>query len=221
MDIQEFISHEKARADCFRFLSACFYQPHKEFFLLEDFFNNLASLLKIVSPDVLAFAGKMENAFIKYSEEDLMVDYAKLFVGPNELLAPPYGSVYLDKERRVMGNSTMDVIKMYEEEGLSIDEDFKELPDHIAVELEFMYYLISKELESFERSEIEKAIYFIKTQEVFLDRFLRQWVTSFCEKIKEGTENKFYKALADCVHNFIINEKVKSNIPESLFATKA
>ncbi len=42
-------------------------------------------------------------------------------------ITPNNGSVYLDEGRRVMGDSTMEVIKMYRDEGLSIDEDFKEL----------------------------------------------------------------------------------------------
>jgi hypothetical protein len=50
MDIKEFISREKKRGDCCRLLSACFYQPEKDFFLQEGFFENLASLLKEASP---------------------------------------------------------------------------------------------------------------------------------------------------------------------------
>lgn len=221
MKIQEFINKKKARSDCYKLLSACFYLPQKELLLQEGLFRNLTEALNQACPDAAVFSHKMGESIEYYADEELVVEYAKLFVGPYELKASPYGSVYLDGGKRVMGESTMDVIKIYGEQGLSMDEDFKELPDHIAAELEFMYYLIFKEIEALERSEMERALYFIKTQEVFLDRFLRQWVTPFCEKIKEGTENKFYGALADCVNNFITNEQVKNNIPESLITTKA
>ena len=72
-----------------------------------------------------------------------------------------------------MGDSTMEVIKMYEEQGLSMDSEFRNLPDHITVELEFMYYLIFKEIEALEKSDMDKALDFIKTQGCFWINFSR------------------------------------------------
>lgn len=218
MEGNNFILREKARGDCYRLLSACFYQLQKEAFIQEEFFKNLAVILKDVSPDAAAHVPAMEKAFLKYSEEELLVAYAKLFVGPNELVAPPYGSVYLDRDRRVMGDSTMEVIKMYEEQGLSMDSEFRNLPDHITVELEFMYYLIFKEVEVLEKSETDKALNFIKTQGLFLDKFLKKWVGPFCDKIKEGADNEFYTSLADCVSIFVGNARLGDDILEELSA---
>ena len=39
----------------------------------------------------------------------------------------------------------MAVLELYDEGGFEIDEDFRELPDHIAAELEFLYLLIYRE----------------------------------------------------------------------------
>ena len=216
MKIGDFILKEKRRGDCYRLLSACFYQPQKEIFVQEEFFNKLEGLLRPISPDIAAHVLEMEKAFLKYSEEDLLVAYAKLFVGPNELLAPPFGSVYLDGKNMVMGDSTMEVIKLYEEHGLSMDSEFRNLPDHITVEMEFMYYLIFKEVEALENSQWDAALDFIKTQGLFFDKFLRQWVKPFCDKIKEGTDNEFYTNLADCVSAFIEKAHPGDDIPEEL-----
>jgi TorA maturation chaperone TorD len=216
--ISDFILKEKIRGDGYRLLAACFYQPQKEAFIQEEFFKNLEGLLRQISPDAATHAAVMEKAFLKYSENDLLVAYTKLFVGPNELLAPPYGSVYLDGEKIVMGDSTMAAIKMYEDQGLSMDGDFKNLPDHIAVEMEFMYYLIFMETEALEKSEWDRSRDFIKTQELFLDQFLNRWVKPFCDKIKQGTDNEFYTSLADCVSVFIGNARPGDDIPEELSA---
>jgi len=202
---QQLMKHEQSRSNCYKLLAACFYGPQKEIFLEEGLFENLSLRLKQTCPDAVVFSEKMGRAFLNYSNEDLLVDYARLFVGPNELIAPPYGSVYLDGKRRVMGDSTMEVVKIYKDEGLAIDENFKEMPDHIAVELEFMYYLIFKEIEALGKSETDKALNFIKTQELFLDKFLKKWVGPFCDKIKAGTDNEFYSSLADCCAVFIKN----------------
>ena len=216
---QQRIDYEQARSNCYKLLAACFYQPQKEAFIQEEFFKNLAMVLKDVSPDAAAHVPAMEKAFLNYSNEDLLIDYAKLFVGPNELIAPPYGSVYMDDGRRTMGDSTLEAIKIYKDEGLAIDENFKELPDHIAVELEFMYYLIFKEIEALEKSETDKALDFIKTQELFLDKFLARWVKPFCDKIKAGTDNEFYNSLADCLSVFIEKARAGEDISEALKAS--
>jgi TorA maturation chaperone TorD len=216
--ISDFILKEKTRGDCYRLLSACFYQPQKEIFIQEELFKNLGGLLKKTSADAAAHASVIEKAFLKYSEEDLLVAYAKLFVGPNELLAPPYGSVYLDGEKTVMGDSTIETIKMYEEQGLSMDGEFRNLPDHITVEMEFMYFLIFKEVETLEKSQWDATLDYIKTQELFLDKFLRLWVKPFCDKIKQGTDNEFYTSLADCVSVFIGKAHPGDDIPEELSA---
>jgi TorA maturation chaperone TorD len=220
VEIQEFISREKARGDCCKLLSACFYQPRKEMFLSEDLFGNLIVAMNQVSAGVAALAETMGKAFLKYSEEDLTVSYAKLFLGPNELVAPPYGSVYLDKERRLMGDSTMKVIETYREAGLSMDDEFREVPDHITAELEFMYYLIFKEVEALEISDKNTALYFMGMQESFFTRFLGRWIPPFSEKIKEGTDNEFYRGLAACLSAFAVHLQPGDDIPDSL-KTKA
>lgn len=207
MEINEFVLHEKARCDCYRLLAACFYLPQKELFLQENLFKNLAASLNYVFPEAAIFSNEMENAILNCSNEELSVEYAKLFVGPYELKAPPYGSIYLDKERKVMGDSTMEVMQIYNDAGLSIDSEFHELPDHVAVELEFMYYLIYRETEAIERCEIEKSSDYVKTQDLFLDKFMCRWIPPFCKKIKEGADNKFYNALADCVSALVSSDK--------------
>lgn len=203
MSIHEFVLQESVRGDCYRLLAACFYYPRKEEYTQENLFNNLTDALKRVFPPATVFSENMGEAFSLYSDEELLVDFSQLFVGPYELKAPPYGSVYLDKGRKVMGDSTMEVMEMYREAGLAISDDFKELPDHIAAELEFMYYLIFKEIEALENSDIAGAIAFINRQKLFLDRFLKRWIQPFCNKMREGASSEFYRALADCACAFI------------------
>ena len=145
----------------------------------------------------------MEDSILKYGNEELLVEYSRLFIGPFGVIAPPYGSVYLDGERRVMGDSTMKVIGMYRNEGLSGSVDARELPDHVAVELEFMSYLVFAEIKALEASDLRAAIEAVAKQERFSAEFLRRWIPPFCERIKENAENDFYTALAQCASTFI------------------
>ena len=197
------ITFESRRGDCYKLLAACFYLPQREEFLQEDLFGALSASLEKVCPDAGRSSEEMGEAFRRSRSEELEVDYAKLFVGPFGLKAPPYGSLYLDEGHRVMGDSTMEVIQAYRKMGVSIDDAFTELPDHIAVELEFMYYLIHQEVAHLDCSRTEAGQRYMKTQEEFLGDFLLPWIPPFCEKIRQGTETAFYRALADCVSTFL------------------
>ncbi len=106
-----------------------------------------------------------------------------------------------------MGDSTMKVIEAYQREGLSKNDDFKDLPDHIAVEMEFMSYLLFKEREALLKSDQDTAREYVNKQEDFSSNSIRPWVHQFCSRIKEGTENEFYRSLADCLSVFFAEGK--------------
>ncbi|MFC1866443.1 molecular chaperone, partial [Chloroflexota bacterium] len=125
------------RRDLYKLLSECYYLPDAG---LVNKLNNLDASGAGYCANIGKYCPKIEDI------DSLAIDYTKLFVGPYGLLAPPYGSLYLDASDRIMGDSTMDVRNRYAEEGLDIC--LKEAPDHIAIEMEFMYFLIFKEIEA-------------------------------------------------------------------------
>ncbi|CAB5095502.1 Respiratory arsenate reductase cytoplasmic chaperone [Olavius algarvensis associated proteobacterium Delta 3] len=130
MNNADLLKYEKARGTAYKNIAACYHPPgiglHETLMELERQAEILGSE---VSPHVevmrSGFAGRADDI------DDLCVDFARLFIGPYALLAPPYGSVYLDGERRVMGNSTMHVRSFYSDAGLELSAQFKEPPDHI------------------------------------------------------------------------------------------
>jgi TorA maturation chaperone TorD len=131
------------RGDCFKLMAACFYEPDKQLFIEEKLGEKLEQLLDQLAPNCVPAVRQMKNALKQLEQEQLSIDHAALFVGPFELIAAPYGSVYIEKKRTVMGDSTINVAQFYQDAGLSVD--IKEPPDHIAIELEFLHYLCSKE----------------------------------------------------------------------------
>jgi len=70
---------------------------------------------------------------------------ARLFLGPFELLVPPYASTYLEQDGRLMGEVSAFVAEFYAEAGIGPGAGPREVPDHVCCELEFMYYLAYKE----------------------------------------------------------------------------
>jgi TorA maturation chaperone TorD len=187
-----------ARADAYRLLSACYYQP-EDAFLEEEVFSQLRTALAKSSPSEIMEAATLDDCFRASGVEALMLDYSRLFLGPFDILAKPYGSVYLDGEKVVMGDSTMQALELYRVGGFDVAEDFLEMPDHIAVELEFLYLLsfhIGKESEE-ERARL------ITLKQKFLEEHLGRWVGAFSEAIRKGAQTDFYKRLADLTEQFV------------------
>lgn len=189
------------RSNIYRLLSACFYEPDRDLFLEENLCGNLEKLLEKVCPEGAAAAEKMAHALENSTQVDLAVEHAVLFIGPFELPSPPYGSVYLEKNNRLMGDTTMEVKKIYAEAGLKLN--VQEPPDHISFELEFIQYLFSQEKEALNRGESDNAQSLTTMRNDFLRVYLASWVPRFCEKIRAWTKDMFYRNLADCLENFI------------------
>ena len=134
------------RGNCFKLLAACFYEPNRDLFVEEQVCNNLKELLKGWASGAAKAASDMHLSLTNTDQAQLSIDHSALFLGPFELIAAPYGSVHLEKNRQVMGDSTIGVLRSYQDAGVSVEA--KEPPDHIAIELEFMYYLCTKEAEA-------------------------------------------------------------------------
>jgi TorA maturation chaperone TorD len=196
-----FIGYEEARGKAFSLFSECYRLPRED---LPNILRNLCAIMGELCEGATQHILRMwEDSDRKDHLVDLKADYAKLFSGPYTLLAPPYGSVYLDGERKVMGDSTVVVRGIYRRAGVDISGDFHDAPDHIAAELEFMYFLIFKEVEALNESDVGRAIDFLNQQKAFLRDYLLAWVPEFTEKVEEVAETEFYKSLARATRAFL------------------
>jgi TorA maturation chaperone TorD len=142
MEPKNLFNHESSRMTAFRLLSDCFLLPDPE---LPEKLENLEFNMANVFESAVKFVQNMRQEFKDGVDlEPLKVDFSKLFVGPYTLSAAPYGSVYLESERKMMGNSTLDVRNRYRDAGLDTVKTFKDAPDHISVELEFMAHFLDE-----------------------------------------------------------------------------
>ncbi|WP_176761254.1 TorD/DmsD family molecular chaperone [Desulforhopalus singaporensis] len=187
------------RSNSFKLLGACFYEPDKEIFIEERVCANLASQLRDVCPEAAACAEKMEAELERETQQRLRVDYAALFVGPFALIAPPYGSVYLEQNRRVMGDSTQMVKRYYQDAGLTVE--MKEPPDHIAIEFEFMYFLLAKEITARAEDLTGKTTCLRQLQSNFFNSAM-PWIPEFTARLQAGAATDYYRELAKCTSNF-------------------
>lgn len=124
----------------------------------------------------------------------LQAEYTRLFVGPGDHPCPPYESVYRNREPdqelgQVLGASTAAVRKWYLEYGVSVDESWHDLPDHVAAELEFAGHLAAG------------------GEDDALDRFcaehLQVWLPEFLERVESHADEAYYTVLAGATADLI------------------
>ena len=73
---------------------------------------------------------------------DLDRDYHRLFVGPGKLAAPPWGSVYLDSESVLFGDSCVALQRWMRARGIQLHEgESREPVDHIGRMLVLLSWL--------------------------------------------------------------------------------
>jgi len=181
------------KADSYNLLSQCYYLP-------EDQLIQKVTDAAISNPFFEEIACHLLPAV---EIEQLRVEFTRLFVGPFKVLASPYGSAYLD-DNRIMGDSTLDVQNRYKNEGLKVI--LKDAPDHIAMELEFMYYLSGNEAEASNINNLEIVQSYKQKQLSFLQDHLASWLPSFVEKVQKHAQTDFYKNLAHLTNTFVQND---------------
>jgi TorA maturation chaperone TorD len=190
-----------ARGSIYKTLAECYYPPGQATL---QHARQLGRTLKTACPPAAERAGRMEAGLTSAEHvRDLAIDHARLFLGPFALLAPPYGSVYLDGERRLMADSTLAVSESYREVGLEVAADFNGTPDHIAAELEFMHVLVIKGLEAAAGGDVDGALSFRQKQSSFLERHLAAWVPAFTRGVEEQAQTAFYQDLAAATRLFV------------------
>ncbi len=192
-----------ATADAYRLLSACYYEPEKNMLLEEGLFVQLRDALKLCLPDSAELAEALAISLQGASQQDLLIDYAKLFVGPDVLLAHPYGSVYLDGPKVLMGDSTIDVMARYQDADFGVSPDFNEVPDHIAIEFEFLYLTCFNEALAQNEERADDQQYWHQLRQQFIADHIGRWVNDFCDKLRKNTQFDYYRQLADLTQRFI------------------
>ncbi len=201
MEAEMFVRHESIRAEIYKLLADCYHPPDEE---LPGKIMILDEKMELICHRARQDIDWNDAESLKTNQtEVLKVEYARLFVGPYTVPVPPYGSVYLETERRMMGDSTMDVVRRYREAGLEMARDFKEAPDHIAVELEFMHFLISRTLEAFTRNEPNAIRAYFEQQQYFLEYHLCAWVPEFAKNIGKHSQFRLYQYLSKVTNLFL------------------
>lgn len=145
---------------------------------------------------------------------DLEVEYTRLFLGPGTHVSP-YESVQSasgEGEGMLNGPRTSAVRRAYEAADFALREDFRDLPDHIAAEFEFMAAAAGAEAEALARRDLVRAGLWHEHQRHFLAAHLGTWAGRFCTQVRV-VGGPFYAAVADLASAFLAAECDGLQIP--------
>jgi len=132
---------------------------------------------------------------------DLEKEYTWLFFASKPRAVYIFESVYI--EGKLLRDSTFNVARMYYDAGLNVVETMKLPPDHIAVELEFLAYLLFNEAKSLNEKQKDKLELAISMRKKLLENHLGSFTKSFTERLKEKARLPFYRAMAHILEKFI------------------
>jgi putative dimethyl sulfoxide reductase chaperone len=197
-------TQQAARSLVYRRLADAFRRPEPGLSAileeLETAFAHLGSDARKDSADLKESYGTIADVNV------LLLDYTALFMGPFLAPAPPYGSIYLEEKRRLMGDSTVDARQHYLSLGLDLSGNFKEAPDHICAELEFMHVLVEQARQAIDAMDHEALADNLRQQRTFLSHHLGAWVPAFSAQMLKHAQTRYYQCLAAVTRTFIAEE---------------
>jgi TorA maturation chaperone TorD len=200
-------AEDNFRGNVYRILALAFSPPQPETKNIHSAILDAYASLHSVEDTSASEVDPSENAM----STDLGREHLRLFVGPGHIQCPPYEAVYrkdrpLLEKGLVMGPSTADVRRRYTEANLAMSKKFTDLPDHIAVEMEFMHFLCAEESKFTQQGNPQESAKIRKMQQEFLNEHLKPWVNDFADCVLRSTNSSFYKRAADLLKAFIEHE---------------
>jgi len=174
---------------CREIVAGTYFQP----------FATLKDVLKFHPPDMLQI---IESELKNFSDADslfqyLEPEYVRLFISNRDrITASLYESCYVGVESgetaSLMGEPAIMMNKRLQSSGLSIGDGISEPPDHISIELEYLYYLLEKGWTEGRPALFNEAVSFAANT-------MFPWVSKFRERLAGESKCRFYFFAASIV----------------------
>ncbi len=211
MTLEDFKELSGARAQTYLFMASLFYYDSLP--AISKSIRN-KSILKGLTP-----SGRGFKLLKKFVEEDapkikklrdaLEIEHTALFVLGKLTKGRPYESFYLDKDRKIGARVTINVDKFYKSAGVNFTDAQDEIADYIAIELEFLYHMCSREEEAWKTGDTAHALGYLKFQRDFIVDHLGKWIKPFCDDTLEEAKMDFFKAACYLLTEFMEIEKAE------------
>lgn len=147
---------------------------------------------------------KLSEKYHQKTYKDWVMQYEDCFGYTASGPVPCYELEYGEEHTHRQPQQLSDIAAFYNAFGLKIKETNFERIDHIAIECEFMHYLLFKEVHALLNEEIDNAQICHETSVRFLRDHLGRWAPSFALKLSRQAKQGFLKDLADFTFAYIV-----------------
>ncbi|HKN03828.1 MAG TPA: Tat proofreading chaperone DmsD [Buttiauxella sp.] len=148
--------------------------------------------------ELAAIAQQMADGF-NYSQESLSEAWQRLFIGPYALPASPWGSVYLDKENVLFGDSMLELRQWMRENDIANEQESNEPDDHIGMLLMLAAWLAEEGL--------------LQKVDELLAWHILPWSGRFLELFIANAQHPFYQALGELTRITLADWRAEMLIP--------
>jgi TorA maturation chaperone TorD len=137
-------------------------------------------------------------------------EFMNLFKVPGAQYVMPYESVYRDTREiegqcvggLLMGSSAVAVQKWYHLAAVEVSGEFKDLPDHVGLEMSYLAHLCGKEQEFAARADRARLRRAREMQRDFLASHVVPWVGLLRDRIYEKSQHPYFRLVADMTLEF-------------------
>jgi TorA maturation chaperone TorD len=160
---------------------------------IQEFFPNLAEW----------------DLYKKLSKEDLVNQHLNVdFTEISLVNLIPYESFYLREDGMIESGGDNPIYKFYEQFDFVVEKDVARVlsPDHIGVELEFMYMLCQAEEKALKEEDTKAALELREIQKSFMETHILRWVPLYLINVKNEAQTPLYHDGAMTGLEFILSD---------------
>jgi len=145
---------------------------------------------------------EFNNSILK--ERYLDVDFTNLFL----LHLVPYESFYTRDDQMIESGGDNPILELYNALDFRVELDKARVisPDHIGVELEFMYMLCDALKKAFDANDEEGIVELLQVQQGFLKNHLLNWAPMFLINMKKESRTALYHDGAEMALEFMLSD---------------
>ena len=162
----------------------------------ESFFSPFEDLEPRIAYEPPGLLLGLRNTVSTFADADTLFQYleeayVRLFINSRDgITAPLYASCYVDdrasgENAQLMGPPAALMKKRFESKGLSLSKTMHEPPDHLSIELEYLYFLLKKGWSDNDPALLSEA-------PSFAGKAMLPWVTLLRERIADENRCRFY-----------------------------
>ena len=139
---------------------------------------------------------------------DLKTAFARLFLGVGgHRSAPPYHSAYASEKGILFQEQMMEMNGILQELDMSIADNVKEPPDHLAIQLSVMAELAERAMQNEVQASPPEQAQACQRQIAYMDKHILSWLPAFCIDCAAYDPSQVYGLAANAALAFLKQDR--------------